>query len=331
MTQTARHITSNERRAEMTVNDRRDPTRTTTLRAKYAGQMKKRFRWLRGIIRDAIIEKDVFGIAGGHDGIQGNVLQLNVESGLGDKAFDFPRVSQKSAAFMEWLEKEVDRGILEVRFRSQIGQAVDETWQNVYLEESYKRGVIRGNYEMTRQQFPNVQSIANQGGISAVMGLPMHVDRLGVTFTRAYSELKGVTDAMDQQLSRVLAQGLADGDGPRTMARKLNSVVGGPGATPGQLGVTDTLGRFISAERRAEMIARTEVIRAHHHGMMQEYRNWELEGVQLVAEFRSGGDDRVCSECEGLHGEQYSLDEAQNIIPVHPMCRCIVIPVSKDN
>ena len=328
MTQAAKHIKCNHshHRTGFMVNDRQDPTRTLTLRNRYAREMKKRFRWLRGIIRDAVVEKDVFGIAASENrGIQDNQLQVYAESGLGRQAFDFPRQGQKVSAFMEWLQGQVDRGILEVRDRNRVGDSIDQTWQNMFLEDTYKRGIIRGNYELRQGGFPGVQTLDARGGINAVMGLPMHVDRLGVLYTRAFNDLKGITDAMDTQISRVLVQGLADGDGPRLIARKLSATVGGT-STQG-LGITDTLGRFIPAERRAEILARTEIIRAHHHGMMQEYRTWGLEGVQIQAEFRTAGDNRVCEQCEAEEMKgPISLDEAQNLIPVHPMCRCIALP-----
>lgn len=328
MCQTAKHIIHNQNRKGLAVYDRQDPTRTTVLRNRYARQMRKRFRWLRGIIRDAVVEKDVFGIAGGNEGIQDNQLQVYADSGLRPQAFDFPRQGQKVTAFMEWLQRQVDRGILEVRDRNRVGDSIDQTWQNIFLEDTYKRGVIRANYELRQGGFPGVQNLDARGGINAVMGMPMHVDRLGVLYTRAFNDLKGITDAMDTQISRVLVQGLADGDGPRLIARKLSATVGGTSKTG--LGIEDSLGRFIPAERRAEILARTEIIRAHHHGMMQEYRNWGVEGVEVQAEFRTAGDDRVCPDCEALEGQVYSLDEVQNLLPLHPMCRCIALPARPD-
>jgi SPP1 gp7 family putative phage head morphogenesis protein len=147
-------------------------------------------------------------------------------------------------------------------------------------------------------------------------------------FSRVYNELKGITAAMDQQISRVLAQGLADGDNPRLLARKLVSTINGDGVD--RLGVTDTLGRFIPARRRAELLARTETIRAHHMALMQEYRNWRVEGVYVNAELVTAGDDRVCTRCSSLEGRVYTLEEAENIVPVHPLCRCTMIPVHKE-
>lgn len=322
-------------RRSLAVNDRRDPTRTITLRAAYAREMRKRFRLLRGVIRSAIVDLDVFGIAGGHDGVEDsndsrNIRVLSIyQANLPQHAFAFNRVSRKSQEFMEWLEGQIDEKILEVSDRRRIGDSIDETWQNVWIEDSYKRGVIRSNYEMRRRGF-DVPDVDELGGIQGIMGMPMHADRLGVLYTRAFTELKGITDAMDQQISRVLTQGLADGDNPRLLARKLNATISGTGAR--DLGIYDSLGRFIPAERRAEIMARTEVIRAHHQGMIQEYKNWQVEGINVEAEFRTAEDDRVCPECwEVAAVGFYPLEEAMELIPVHPQCRCIAIPARPED
>jgi len=154
---------------------------------------------------------------------------------------------------------------------------------------------------------------------------------VGVLYSRVFEDLRGITTQMDTQISRVLSQGLIDGDGPRLLARKLVGTINGTGI--GDLGLTDTLGRFIPARRRAEILARTEVIRAHHQATVQEYKNWRAENVYVVAEFLTAGDDRVCDRCAAIaaQGKTYTLEEIQNMIPVHPQCRCIALPVQKKN
>jgi very-short-patch-repair endonuclease len=145
------------------------------------------------------------------------------------------------------------------------------------------------------------------------------MDRVGLLYIRVFNELKGITSAMDLQITKVLSQAMLDGDGPRFAARKLVKTISGMGE---DLGITDALGRYIPAMRRAEMLARTEMIRAHHLGMIQEYRNWALEGVYVLAEFLTAGDDRVCKVCAEIEaqGKEYTLDEAEGMIPVHPNC-----------
>ena len=98
------------------------------------------------------------------------------------------------------------------------------------------------------------------------------------------------------------------------------------GTGVGTLGITDKLGRFIPAQRRAEMIARTELIRAHHLATIQEYRNWGVLGIKVKGEWKTAGDSRVCERCAELEGKIFTLDEIEPMIPFHPLCRCLALP-----
>lgn len=204
---------------------------------------------------------------------------------------------------------------------------MEAAWTNMYVWDSYKRGVMRARMEMIRAGV-KVPTIDESGGINVVMGLPFHMDRVGLLFTRVFTELKNITSAMDLQISKILAQGLIDGDGPALLARKIVATINGTGADT--LGITDTLGRFIPAQRRAMILARTEIIRAHHAATIQEYRNWGLLNIIVKGEWRTAGDDRVCPECESMNGKVFELDVIEGMIPKHPQCRCIALPWIKE-
>ena len=293
-----------------------DPTHTTSLRNAFARAMKRRFIELSKVIITSVNTNDCFGLR--REGV--HTLQMTPAT---PESFAFARSQQKVEAFMKWMREQVDKGILTVGEFRQIGDAVEKAWSDLYIHDSYKRGVIRARYELKKAGI-NVPSIEDVGGINAILMGPVHMDRLGLLFTRVYNDLKGITAAMDMQISRVLAQGIADGDGPAFLARKLISTING--TKMGDLGITDTLGRFIPAQRRAEILARTEIIRAHHVAMIQEYRNWGLEGVFVQAEWRTAGDDRVCTKCSPMEGKIYTLDEIEGLIPYHPNCRCLALP-----
>lgn len=299
--------------AEVLVGSYRyDPTRTTTLRNVVVSNINRRFDTLTSEIRKAVGTEDVFAIK-----------QPKVYQTPGQRAYEFKTLPEKIQEFLKWLQERVDDGILS------IGPGPDGSyglWTNIYIYDTYKRAVIRARTEMIRAGY-NVPSIGSSGGIDFVMGAPYHVERLGLLYTRAFNEMKGITDAMAQQISRVLTQGLADGVNPILLAQKLVAVINGTGL--GDLGITDTLGRFIPAKRRAEIMARTEIIRAYHKAAMAEYKQWIVDGLQVVAEFVTAGDEGVCPICTGLEGNIYTLDEAENLIPVHPQCRCVVVPVVK--
>ena len=296
-----------------------DPTHTTNLRNHFSRDMKRRFAELALVVKKAIVDEDVFGLKP-----KTHTLQMTTP---GNEAFAFRRDAAKIEEFMAWLKTQVDKGILDVRTFQQVGAGVENAWTNLYIADSYKRGLLRARSELIKSGY-DVPSIEDSGGIDVAMKNIFHVDRLGILFTRVFSDLKGVTAAMESQIARVLAQGIADGDGMLLLARKLVATINGTGM--GELGITDTLGRFIPAARRAEMIARTEILRAYTESTLQEFRNWAVEEVYVLAEFHTTGDDRVCEKCQSLEGKVYSLDEASGIIPVHPMCRCIFLPHVKE-
>jgi len=302
-----------------------DPTRTTTLRKAFVMASNKRFDELTRVIKETVYTNDAFGL-----GTEANITPLTFQmTAAPPGAFAFPRSADKVEAFMRWLQVQIDTGWISVLELDQVGVGIEGAWTNKYIRDSYQRGITRARYEMTKAGF-DVPRLEATGGIEIAFNTPFHLDRVGLLYSRVFSELKGITSQMDQQISRVLAQGMADGDNPRLLARKLVSTINGTGM--GELGITDSLGRFIPAKRRAEIMARTEIIRAHHQATIQEYRNWALEGVYVKAEWVTAGDARVCDRCKDQAKDEdgnniiYTLDQIEAMIPLHPQCRCIALP-----
>jgi SPP1 gp7 family putative phage head morphogenesis protein len=75
-----------------------------------------------------------------------------------------------------------------------------------------------------------------------------------------------------------------------------------------------------TARWRAERIVRTEVIAANNEGALHRY---ELEGISK-SEFFPSPD--ACEQCSPLAGE-YITKDSHGMIPVHPNCRCVWLPV----
>lgn len=304
------------------VLNQRDPTQTTVLRQAFVMDFNRRFNALVRLINEAIIRDDVFGLR--NDQITGTLLnkKVVVNQSPGRRAFDFPKSSDKVAAFMRWFRRQVENELLTVVDLERVGDSVNAAWTNVYIESGYKSGITSARAQLARGF--DVPSLESTGGIGASLASPLHVDRLGLLFTRTFNELKGITDAMDQQISRILTQGIADGISPRILARRLVATIQGGGA---DLGLTDTLGRFIPAKRRAQILARTEIIRAHADATLQEFATWGIQGVKLKVEWITAGDNRVCARCADLEGSVFTLAEAAGKIPLHAQCRCAWIPV----
>ena len=329
MTALAQHIHTLNRQSNY------DPTRTTVLRNQFSSQMKKRFRALRGLIRYAVIDQDCFGLTSSSSLSASTgtpVLTLAAYAAMsppGWRAFDFARSSEKVEAFIAWLIEQEERGILEITFRQQLGVGAEDAWTNTYLQSAYQKGIARARNELRAAGYRSksgeeIPELDTDDLISAAFNQPFHADRAGVIYSRVYQELKGITSQMDTQISRILAQGILDGKNPREIAKLLTATISGP---VGDLGITDTLGRFIPAERRAVMLARTEIIRAHHLANVTEMRNWGVEGVKVKAEWQTAGDSRVCEKCASLQGKVYTLDEIEGMLPLHPNCRCCALPL----
>lgn len=176
------------------------------------------------------------------------------------------------------------------------------SWANIYIDTAYQKG-IRDAYAY--------MGLTPPGGLSAAFGMPIHADRVGLIYTRNYAALEGITSSMDQRISRILAQGIAEGRSPNDIAGDIEDQV--------DIGIT-----------RARTLARSEIMSAHAEASLNSFREAGIEGVSVLAEFATAEDDAVCPECEDLEGKEFNLDEAEGMIPVHPNCRCTFIPVVQD-
>lgn len=270
---------------------RYDPTRTVTLRGRFVREMNRRYRDLRGRIRKAIVDEDGFA------------LRINVGEFAGGEM-----TARQVESFMLWLQDQIDEGVLEVYRGTPRSLSTSPYWSDLYVRSAYERGVARAQSELGKLGI----SIAYAETVEELMNLPFHVDRLALLYTRTYNEIVGVTQAMSQDIARTLAEGMAKGLNPYEIARTLNRRVEAIGAV------------------RSRMIARTEIIRAHHQANILTYREAGIEGVRVIAEWLTAGDDKVCTECLKNEGKRFSLDEAEEMIPVHPNCRCVVIPITPE-
>ena len=295
---------------------RTDPTRTLTIRRAFAADVTRRFRAVAGAMVQAVDENDVFGLRGIQRApVFNQRLTVPVP---GPNQFAFETTQAKVTAFMDWLGELADAEILEVTTRTGGRAALNARWTDTYIRQAYSRGVQRARTELNKVgvEMPDAP-------VSGMFNQPIHADRLGMLYTRTFDELRGITEAMDQQISRVLTQGLAQGKNPKVIARELNRTVqGGRGLPP----VQTRGGASMSPMQRAKTMARTEIIRAHNVANVAEYRAAGLERGRIMAEFSTAGYG-VCPVCAQYEGAIMKLSDIEWLIPVHPNCRCVALPV----
>lgn len=274
-------------------NYRADPTRTITLRKRFEAEVVRRMKRLRRAILALVVEDRAFGAPG--------KPITNREN------YEFLLDAAKIEAFNRWIrsmQRSGDVAILPIGDASYTNMG----WINAYIDSAYQQGIRRAYQEVERAGIATtaggVAGVAATGSVAAAFNQPIHSDAVAAIYARTYSDLEGITREMDKQISRVLAEGITRGDNPLKIAREMADRVD-------KIGIT-----------RSRMLARTEVIRAHHIANLNSYKQFGIDEVEMVAEFTTAGDSRVCPKCEALDGKIYTIEVAKGLIPVHPNCRC---------
>ena len=274
-----------------------DPTRTIMLRRAFVADMNRRFQKLIKSIKQIVVIDDVFGLK------ENSPLKLNLEK----QAWKFNTDAQKVEAFQAWLKQAEDASILTT-------PKAGDRWTDEYIYSAYRKGHMRAYADLHKEALaekPDYYFGTRDQFLESAFNAPEIKSKLQLLYTRTFTELKGITAAIDQQLSRQLAEGLANGWGVEKIAREIDKSI-------------STINRT-----RARVLARTEIIRAHSEGQLDAFEKLGVEEVGLMAEWSTAGDDRVCDLCGPKEGETMTVEEARGQIPFHPNCRCTWIPSVK--
>lgn len=277
-----------------------DPTKTTTLRNSFYRDIKRRFRRLKIEVVDLIDTQDALGLK--EDPL---VVMDNSRRNI----WRFKSSPEKQKAFREWLKEMVDAGILEV------SKHRNRPWLAEYIESSFKKGLSKSYRDVNKKAPGKTEEWyigAHDEFVRSSLWAPETTDKLELMFTRSFDKLKGITDEVSNQLSIILTSGLADGRGPKEIAREISKTI-------------DTI-----APKRALTIARTEIIYAHAEGQLQAFEKMGIEEVGVEAEWSTAKDDRVCPLCAPLEGMVIPVSKAHGLIPRHPNCRCAWVPALKN-
>jgi SPP1 gp7 family putative phage head morphogenesis protein len=266
-----------------------DPTRTLSLRTAFVRSSNKKVKELVEEIRQLIVDDDAFGLT------PFDSFVVNAERGR----WRFLDLSGKVDAFKDWLQEKVDNTII------QVGRVLPDRWFGQYVEDAYRRGLARAYRQMRPAEFVD-SPVFGGGGRNFFLSQTLARGRGAIDFllNRVSTTLQGITDDLKAKLSNTLANGLTQGKTAQQLVDEMVSIL---------QGITT---------RRAGLMARTEIIRAHAEAVLDGLASLGASHVRALVEFRTVGDDRVCPICAGLEGTVYTIEEARGIIPVHPDCRC---------
>ena len=271
-----------------------DPSKTTTLRQAFMRSMARRILALKRGIRKWLVEEDELGL------VPWKPFKLSIHK----KTFQFTSSPDKILAFRQWFQRQVNEGILEVDQREQ-------PWSNEYVNSAYRKGLVHSYLEGKRGLLTDARaySATEREFLREAFASPETTSKIQMIYTRTYNNLKGFSDEMSTQTSRILADGLAKGLHPEQIAEDMFFSIDG------------------LSQKRAMVIARTEVIHAHAEGQLDGYEKLGVEQVGAEVEWSTAGDSRVCERCSTMEGVIYKIEEARGKIPLHPNCRCAWIPI----
>jgi SPP1 gp7 family putative phage head morphogenesis protein len=298
---------------------REDPTNTEGIRKRFLSAVRQRFRALRGHIRRLVgYEFDAFEIAtdGGRD------IPDDIPEGS-DDIFRFPTTDEKLAAFRDWIDEWSRENVLEEVPRQDLKDG--QHWTGTFVRAAYVRG-----YEQAGERLQNAGLDTGDPDGSVVFNLPTSRRQLRELYTRSFRELQGITSDMGEQISQALAEDIDKGLNPKETARRITKEVRGIQRT------------------RAEVLARTETINSYTTATIRRYEQSGIESVMGQAEFQTAEDERVCPICESINRTEFLLERVKSDTfdfesgedqpdslsgeypirpPVHPNCRCVLLPV----
>jgi len=307
---------------------RADPSRTATLRRRFDQDLTKRFNRIWREVKILLIEEDVFGLRPTNriesllNATYGTPIKVSGDSGgfsyndsppigtsetfvVRNTRWRFRSTDQQKLLFEQWMATQIDSNLL---------SSSDAYWEK-YIEEAYMRGQGRAFIDANKSKLAAGGNLdffegSKQEFLNQAFNHPPSVDKVRLLASRTFTDLKGVTDNMSNSMSRLLVDGLIQGQNPIEIARRMKNTITGIGP------------------KRAKTIARTEIIRAHAEGQLDAFERLGVVELGVMTEWSTAGDDRVCPLCQPMDGVVLTVKEGRGMLPRHSNCRCVWIPAN---
>lgn len=299
--------TANEQLAGITLTKGQNPSNTHAIQREFIREIQRRLKQIRGLIRKTIgYKNDALHLK---QQTQPSSLQVNAEP---KESFDFPTEQGRIRAFMRVLRGWLREEVLGTVDTSKIQDG--EHWTGKYLRNAYVTGVQLAEGRLMQE---GVSITASER--EAILDRPISIRQLQDIYTRAYSNLKDITDDMAGVIRRELTEGIREGENPRKVASRINREI---------QDITHT---------RAVTLARTETMRSHADATLRTYEQAGVDVVNHTSRL-TAQDQRVCPFCRALEGIPFTLTEfasgtvqwgTQTMrlgIPAHPNGRCSPMP-----
>lgn len=154
---------------------RRDPTRTSSLRHAYANEFKRRWGAVKREVQAKLIQDDALGLRGG----------------------GFLSPAQRTSSFSTWLNLTITR-------------QVSRDWQHTFLRNGYRRGVAQADADLEAAYRKAKQTYAGIDQAS-IFQQTIHAGEIALTEAKYDSDLENIQSAVIAQASRKATEALSQG------------------------------------------------------------------------------------------------------------------------
>lgn len=295
-----------------------DPTGTQSLRSAFNSALAIKWRGLRVLVRKMILDQDILSL--GSRGLMA-IANPAIQGG-----------ATRTQMFQRWFDYIMV--------------------QQVVGDGSFMRDYIRRGYDAGR-------SFAQQE--VGVASTPLENDRQETLLQLAVVELQGIAEAVSQRAVRAVASGLLHGKRPASISRDVLASIDAVGV-PRSTALVElivvkafseaSLDVYASAGvRRVGLVPETllatrDARRVTPTGRagtrsrkgegpsirtIQRIKKHETEVERLAGSLvrvKTAGDKKVCQRCRAIAKKgPYKINRARALIPAHPRCRCVFVPV----
>jgi SPP1 gp7 family putative phage head morphogenesis protein len=196
----------------------------------------------------------------------------------------------------------------------------ESAWVKQISSTLYEAGRRRALSEIPRS-YP---SILNENGVRTQWFSPIresiHRDRLRALNAQLATELGRIAERMIRNIIETARTAIYNTSSLGTLVQLLQYQF------YGQVPQIQLNTPSINIKAAYTRTMRTETMRIFHQAAIQTYRDYEIDQLSITVEYQTQGDDHVCSLCEEYSGRIMTLTEAENLIPIHPNCRCFTVP-----
>lgn len=209
-------------------------------------------------------------------------------------------------------------------------------WAKASLPYAYEQGIDLAAERLKALNITRFVAYGAQIHTSAVNTLVQDVtteliianDSMKKFFNRVILQSQQ-TLLQDAEISRQIAEGLIQGEARRTVSDK---ILQGLRTQLGEERFIVINGRNYRPDKYAELLARTRTREASSQGTINTALRYGVDLVQWDAHAE------VCEYCAQFSGRVYSISGSDDQFPqltekppLHPNCRCVVIPITKEN